>query len=121
MVRLPELSGALDTLRTRVGDPADAWCSQAESLVIELMSRWNARTTGERALAGHGGVTVPVLVDDGLPAMVKISRTDSSHDLENEVLAAWNGHRAVRLFARDDQRHARLLQRLPGPLLNRNR
>lgn len=33
------------------------------------------------------------------------------------MLAAWNGHRAVRLFARDDQRHARLLQRLPGPLL----
>lgn len=35
-------------------------------------------------------------------------------DLENEVLCAWDGRHAAQLLERDDQRHARLLERL-GP------
>lgn len=49
--------------------------------------------------------------------MLKISRTSQTRDLENEVLARWNGRHAVRLRERDDLRHARLLQRLDGPSL----
>lgn len=47
-----------------------------------------------------------------MPAMLKVTRTVGDRDVENDVLACWDGHHAVRLLERDDRRHARLLARL---------
>lgn len=49
--------------------------------------------------------------------MLKVTLTSGVRDLENEVLASWDGHHAARLLERDDRRHARLLQRLNRPSL----
>lgn len=82
--------------------------------MLGLMAQWRLRSTGEPALAGYGGICVPVIRDDSTPAMLKVSRVEAPRDVENEVLARWGGRDAVRLLERDDERHARLLARL-GP------
>lgn len=112
-----ELTDALVALRGRVGESGAAPCDQVPALVDDLMSLWQLSTTGELALAGYGGVCLPVVRTDATPAMLKVTLTSGVRDLENEVLASWDGHHAARLLERDDRRHARLLQRLNRPSL----
>ncbi|MCW3157393.1 aminoglycoside phosphotransferase family protein [Micropruina sonneratiae] len=111
---LAGLVDAVASLRHRIGAGDDPWCGIVEGLVLGLMAQWRLRSTGEPALAGYGGICVPVIRDDSTPAMLKVSRVEAPRDVENEVLARWGGRDAVRLLERDDERHARLLARL-GP------
>jgi len=56
-----ELTDALVALRGRVGESGAAPCDQVPALVDDLMSLWQLSTTGELALAGYGGVCLPVV------------------------------------------------------------
>lgn len=113
---IPQLATAVDALRHRLRDPDDPWCQTVDATITDLLACWRVHPTGEPAIGGFGGICLPVDREDGIEAMLKITRSDADRDLENEVLAWWDGHHAVRLLERDDERHARLLPRL-GPSL----
>lgn len=116
-MEVPELANAVAVMRHRLRDPDDPWCDTVNATAADLMNSWRLRTTGEPALGGFGGIVLPVLGADGGPAMVKLTRSGADRDLENEVLACWDGHHAVWLLERDDERHARLLPRLGSSLV----
>ncbi len=59
---LPELTDALAAMRGRLRDPDDLWCREVEPVVAVLLEAWKLRTTGESALAGFGGICLPVLL-----------------------------------------------------------
>lgn len=109
---LPELTDALAAMRGRLRDPDDLWCREVEPVVAVLLEAWKLRTTGESALAASEGSASRSCCAGAMPAMLKVTRTVGDRDVENDVLACWDGHHAVRLLERDDRRHARLLPRL---------
>lgn len=107
-------------LRERIGadEAARDWCDRLPELIMNLMERWSLASTDEPARAGYGGIAVFVTRQDHTPAVLKVTFAVETRDQENEVLAAWAGHRAVRLLERDDGQHARLLERLAEPRLD---
>lgn len=63
----------------------------------------------------HVSLVVPVRMDDGSPAVLKLNFPEPESEHEAGALACWDGVGAVRLLARDDERRALLVERcLPG-------
>jgi hypothetical protein len=59
---------------------------------------------------------------NGTPAVLKVSWPHREEELEVDALERWDGDGAVRLYARDDERHALLLERCePGTFLSHER
>lgn len=71
-----------------------------------------------------GAASVCVLraeLPDGTPAVLKISDPHRESEREADALERWDGDGAIRLLARDDDRHALLLERCtPGTPLSRD-
>lgn len=111
-----DVQTAIELLTERAWESARAemraWCRALPDILADLAGQWQLNGTGEPAWAGYEGIAVPVTRDDHTPAVLKISFSLTRRDRENEVLARWQGRHAVRLLERDDDRHARLLERL---------
>ena len=74
---------------------------------------------GEPYPPGAVGYVVRAELADGTPAVLKLQHTHREDEQEAEALERWDGDGAVRLLARDDERHALVLERCePGTPLS---
>jgi streptomycin 6-kinase len=87
------------------------------TLLTECVTAWGL-TPGEPYQPGAAGHAMRVSLPDGTPAVLKLIYPDRETALEPDALERWDSDGAVRLLARDDERHAMLLERCePGTFL----
>src|SRR4051794_33298998 len=97
----------LEWLRAEPGGPE--WLAELPRLTAECAEAWGL-TLGTPFAGGHVALAVPAG-----DAVLKINFPHRESAREPDALAHWNGDGAVRLLARDDGRHALLLERcVPG-------
>ncbi|MER5642436.1 aminoglycoside phosphotransferase family protein [Kitasatospora sp. NPDC002227] len=94
----------------REGAPGAEWIDRLPGLVQELLERWGCAPDGP---VTHGGVglILPVRQPDGRAAVLKVSYPHPGNVHEPDAFAVWAGEGAVRLYERDDERFALLLER----------
>lgn len=87
-----------------------AWIGELPTIVDGLLARWECTPDGE---VTHGGVgiVVPVRRAQG-DAVAKVSFPHPGNVHEPDAFAAWAGRGAVRLYERDDECFAMLLERV---------
>jgi streptomycin 6-kinase len=94
------------------------WRANVAELVTDCCERWGLRA-GEAYVPGVCGHVVRVERADGSPAVLKVFWPHHEAEQEADALERWEGNGAVRLLARDDERHALLLERCePGSFLS---
>ncbi|WP_433160187.1 aminoglycoside phosphotransferase family protein [Kribbella sp. CA-247076] len=93
----------------REGESATRWLTELPTIVEGLLSRWDCTRDGE-VTHGRVGVIVPVQHARG-PAVLKVSFPHPGNVHEPDAFVAWNGCGAVRLYERDDEQFAILLER----------
>ncbi len=83
-----------------------------------IRERWQL-TLGEEYAPGAAGRAFRAELSDGTPAVLKLQHPHRESEQEADALERWHGDGAVRLLARDDERHALLLERCePGTFLS---
>ncbi|MEU5407453.1 aminoglycoside phosphotransferase family protein [Nocardia asteroides] len=86
------------------------WIETLPGVVADLLRHWSCTPDGP-VRHGEVGLVVPVR-RAGLPcAVLKVSFPYPDIEYEPAAFAAWDGRGAVELHARDDERHAMLLER----------
>ncbi|MBE1581796.1 aminoglycoside phosphotransferase family protein [Nonomuraea angiospora] len=100
----------------REGDPGAAWLAELPGIVDELLERWGCAPDGE-VMHGGVGIVVPVRGRVEGDAVLKVSFPHPGNVHEPDAFAAWGGRGAVRLYARDDERFAMLLERVRASIL----
>jgi streptomycin 6-kinase len=94
------------------------WRANVHELAAQCADQWALRT-GEPYMPGVVGHVLPAELADGTPAVLKLCWPHREAEQEAEALERWDGDGAVRLYARDDERHALLLERCePGTFLS---
>jgi len=85
--------------------------------VEDLLERWQL-TLGDEYPSGAAGRAFRVRRADGTAAVLKVQNPHRESEQEADALERWAGDGAVKLLARDDTRHALLLERCePGTFL----
>jgi streptomycin 6-kinase len=93
------------------------WLERVPDLVAECVEEWGLRL-GEPYAPGAAGYAVRVELPDGRGAVLKLIYPDRESEHEADALALWDGHGAVQLLARDDERSAMVIERCePGTTL----
>lgn len=88
--------------------------------IDECREQWRLRHLGPRFASGAVSAALPVELEDGTPAVLKLGDAHRESEHEPDALLAWDGKGAVRLLAVDRERHALLLERCsPGTPLSR--
>jgi streptomycin 6-kinase len=88
------------------------------TLAAAVARDWGLRL-GEPYPPGAAGYVVPADLPDGTPAVLKLQHRHREDEQEADALERWDGDGAVRLLARDEERHALLLERCePGTPLS---
>ena len=98
--------------RTGVGR---AWLASLPGLVEERLDQWCLDADlapGALPWSGHGGMVVPVRLEDGSPAALKVAFPHDEATVERHALALWEGRGAVALLAADPDSCSLLLERL---------
>lgn len=108
VIRIPE-TFARSTV-DREGEAGAAWLAELPRIVGELLRRWECVPDGE-VMHGGVGVIVPVRRRAEGPAVLKVSFPHPGNVHEPDAFAVWGGRGAVRLYERDDERFAMLLER----------
>jgi len=94
------------------------WLAGVPTLLAETATAWGL-TPGEPYPAGAAGLAVRADLPDGTPAVLKMTNPHRESEQEADALERWDGDGAVLLLARDDARHALLLERCdPGTFLS---
>lgn len=108
-----------DSLRWLAGDErGQAWLHQLPTLVHEACRSWGLNP-GAPFSDGYCSLALPVQLEVGSPAVLKIQFPDRESEHEAAALTAWNGNGAVRLLDHAPALHALLLERcLPGTYLS---
>ena len=88
----------------------DVWLERVPDLVAECVEEWGLQL-GEPYEPGAAGYAVPVELQDGRQAVLKLIYPHRESEYEVDALALWDGHGAVKLLARNDDRSAMLLER----------
>lgn len=107
----PALSVPAALAGAQTGAQWRAWTEALPALATEFLDRWHLRLDGQ---PDHGSVALvlPVLREDGTPAVLKLQPVDAETRGEPLALRAWGGHRAVRLLDSDSATGTMLLERL---------
>ena len=93
------------------------WLERVPALVAQCVEEWGLQL-GEPYEPGAAGYAVRVELQDGRQAVLKLIYPHRESEYEVDALALWDGHGAVKLLARDDDRSAMLLERCdPGETL----
>ncbi|MFD0364155.1 aminoglycoside phosphotransferase family protein [Nocardia sp. GCM10030253] len=90
---------------------ATAWLDRLPEQAAEYADRWQVRIVGE-PMHGYAGLVLPVLRDDGEPAVLKLSYLNPETRDEPVALAAWQGQGAALLLDSDPEHGVLLLERL---------
>jgi streptomycin 6-kinase len=94
------------------------WLERVPDLLTDCCNEWGLRL-GEPYAAGAAGYTVPAVLRDGTPVVLKVAFPHRESEHEADALAFWGGDGAVRLLAHDRERHATLIERCqPGTHLS---
>ena len=94
------------------------WRREAPRRAEQMAREWRLRL-GRPYAPGVAGHVVRALCEDGSPAVLKLVWPHREAEQEADALERWDGDGAVRLLARDDARHALLLERCdPGTFLS---
>jgi streptomycin 6-kinase len=94
------------------------WRVGAPRLAEELAAEWELKL-GAPYTPGAAGHLVRAERADGFPAVLKLTWPHREAEQEADALERWEGDGAVRLLARDEERHALLLERCePGTFLS---
>src|ERR1700758_5537737 len=89
------------------------------SLPADVARDWNLRLGEPYPPGAASGYVARAELPDGTPAVLKLGLPHRESEQEADALERWNGDGAVRLLARDDDRHALLLERCePGTRLS---
>ena len=90
------------------------WRATVHDLAAECAEEWGLRI-GEPYVPGAAGHVLRAELPDGTPAVLKLNWPHREAEQEADALERWDGDGAVRLYARDDERHGLLLVRCePG-------
>jgi streptomycin 6-kinase len=90
-----------------------------EPLAAAVARDWGLKL-GDPYPPGAAGYVVQAELEDGTPAVLKLQHSHREDEQEADALDRWDGDGAIRLLARDDERHALLLERCePGTPLSR--
>ena len=96
----------------------ERWRAAAPALADRIAREWDLRL-GTPYVPGAAGHVVRAELPDGTPAVLKLFWPHREAEQEADALERWDGDGAVRLYARDDERHALLLERCePGTFLS---
>ncbi|MEP7225523.1 MAG: aminoglycoside phosphotransferase family protein [Actinomycetota bacterium] len=96
----------------------DRWRASVADLVTDCCKEWDLRL-GDPYVPGVCGHVVRVELVDATPAVLKVWWPHREAEQEADALERWDGEGAVRVLARDDERHAVLLERCePGAFLS---
>lgn len=95
----------------RESDARQAWLDSLPELVDGLLQRWSCVPVG-RMMHGEVGIIVPVRRLDATAAVMKVSFPHPGNAHEADAFATWHGRGAVRLYERDDDHFAMLLERV---------
>jgi streptomycin 6-kinase len=94
------------------------WRENVEAVVNDCCELWDL-CAGASYVGGAAGHVVRVDLADGTPAVLKVFWPHREAEQEADALERWGGEGAVRLLARNDERHALLLERCePGTFLS---
>src|SRR5262249_41272475 len=94
------------------------WRESVDELVAECCDRWELLPAAPY-VPGFCGHALRVECADGTPAVLKVFWPGRESEQEADALERWDGAGAVRLYARDDERSARLPERCePGTFLS---
>jgi streptomycin 6-kinase len=100
-------------LHSRIdGDEGRAWTRRLPALADGVMRRWGLRRDGDRLYHGMVSLVLPVVRDDGTPAVLKLQRLDHETEGEPVALRVWDGDGTVRLLEFDPESGGMLLERL---------
>jgi len=105
------------------GQPVEItlWRANVHELLAECVEQWALRLD-EPYAPGAVGHVLRAELPDGTRAVLKLSWPHREEEQEADALERWGGDGAVRLYARDDERHALLLERCePGTFLSHER
>lgn len=93
------------------GPEARAWLVELPRIGGEFLDRWRLRPDGPPA-HGMASLVLPVLREDGTPAVLKLQqlREETAHTATG--LLAWRGEGVVRLLDHDERSATQLLERL---------
>jgi streptomycin 6-kinase len=93
------------------------WLEHVPDLVAQCVDEWGLQL-GEPYAPGAAGYAARAELPDGRPAVLKLIYPDRESEHEADALALWDGHGAVQLLARDDERSAMVIERCePGTTL----
>ena len=110
-----ELPRGLEWWRDQPG--GTDWLGRLPLLASECAEEWTLQL-GVPFDPATISLVVPATLPDGSPAILKLAFPEPESATEADALAAWNGHGAVRLLARDEARSALLVERcVPGSQL----
>ena len=94
------------------------WRARLPKLVVECAAQWQLEL-GAPFASGAVSFAAPARRADGDDVVLKIGFAHRESEQEADALERWDGDGAVRLLARDDARHALLLERCePGTFLS---
>lgn len=108
-----------ESLRWLSGSEAgQAWLERLPDLVASACEQWGL--TPEAPFAdGYCSLAMPVHLDTGVAAVLKIQYPDRESEQEAAALSTWAGNGAVRLLEHSEELHALLIERcLPGGYLS---
>ncbi|MDG4823816.1 aminoglycoside phosphotransferase family protein [Asanoa sp. WMMD1127] len=93
------------------GEAGRAWVERVAGVAADYLDRWRLRRDGPTR-SGVAGLVLPVITDDGTPAMLKLQDTDWDHPGEGLALRTWAGDGAARLLREDPETWTLLIERL---------
>jgi len=92
-----------------------AWLERLPDLIAACAAQWDLRI-GE-PFDGRVSYVSRATTEAGTPVVLKLNFPEAETEHEADALGHWDGQAAVRLLARDRERHALLLERCtPGDL-----
>ena len=94
------------------------WLGRLPQLMTECEELWDVTSRDEPFAYAFASLAYPVTAG-GIPAVLKLQFPDRESEHEADALELLDGHGAVRLLARDDDRRGLLLERaVPGTWLH---